>query len=66
MGRMIPCGFAVSRETGEILAVERCEMTDEDFMKIAAAVWGLKIERRKGHDVEDDQKEPAGGLQQVV
>lgn len=43
---MVPCGFVVSRETGEILEVERCEMKDEEFRKIAAAVWGLKIDRR--------------------
>lgn len=47
--RMIPCGFVVSRETGEILEVERCEMSDDDFRKLMASVFGLKIfkEERK-------------------
>lgn len=45
--RLIPCGFVVSRETGEILEVERCEMGDEEFKRLAAAVWGIKIDRRK-------------------
>lgn len=45
--RLIPCEFVIDRETGEILSIKSREMSDDDFMRLAAAVWGLKIERRK-------------------